>query len=336
MSFSEFLRYIQKFILSIPFNIFDYMVFFALAFYVYEDASFGLVASLISFVSSIGAFFTGLLLYKHLSQVFVNNLSFTKGISDAFSFLVIAVVSFFIISFVLAKIRRKIGKTTLPKKLDVLGGIFFGTLSFFFISGIIVSLLLSFPVATIIKDNVRNSVTGRFLFTRMQGLEADVNKVFGGAINDTINFLTIKPESSDFVKLNFSTKSGKVDDYSEGEMLRLVNLEREKSGLGILVTDEQLQITARKHAKDMAERGYFSHYTPEGYSPFDRLEMDQVIYSYAGENLALAPDVQIAMDGLMKSKGHRENILSPNFKKAGIGVWDAGVYGKFFVQEFTD
>ena len=30
------------------------------------------------------------------------------------------------------------------------------------------------------------------------------------------------------------------------------------------------------------------------------------------------------------------NILNPGFRKIGIGVLDGGVYGKMFVQEFTD
>jgi uncharacterized protein YkwD len=42
------------------------------------------------------------------------------------------------------------------------------------------------------------------------------------------------------------------------------------------------------------------------------------------------------MQGLLNSPGHRANILNGNFKKVGIGVMDAGVYGKMFVQEFTD
>jgi len=36
--------------------------------------------------------------------------------------------------------------------------------------------------------------------------------------------------------------------------------------------------------------------------------------------------VQLAMQGLMQSPGHRANILSPNFKKAGIGVISAREY----------
>jgi uncharacterized protein YkwD len=38
----------------------------------------------------------------------------------------------------------------------------------------------------------------------------------------------------------------------------------------------------------------------------------------------------------MKSDGHRKNILDTSFIKVGVGVIDAGVYGKMFVQEFSN
>ncbi|KKR60955.1 MAG: hypothetical protein UT99_C0004G0001, partial [Candidatus Curtissbacteria bacterium GW2011_GWA2_40_31] len=89
-------------------------------------------------------------------------------------------------------------------------------------------------------------------------------------------------------------------------------------------------------SKDMFKRGYFSHYSPEGKDVGDRLEDSSINYSLAGENLALAPDVIRAHNGLMNSEGHRRNILDPAFSKIGIGAIDGGVYGKMFTQVFTN
>ena len=332
----SYFQYIRNLIQSIPFNIFDYVIFITLFLYVFEDISFGLIPAGIALAATLSSFFAGLAFYPHLSSLLVEKLSLTKGISDAASFLAVTLVSFVLISAALSIIRRKYVSIKFGKKIDMVGGAVFGTLSFFFIASFAVALLLSFPASEVIKDSIRDSVTGRFLFTRTAGIEREVRKVFGGAIEETINFLTIRPESSESVRLNFTTTSLKIDSKSEETMLALVNSERSKKGLLSLTADESLKELARAHAKDMLERGYFSHYTPEGLSPFDRLEMARISYAYAGENLAFAPDVEIGMDGLMKSAGHRENILSPNFKKAGIGVIDAGIFGKMFVQEFTD
>lgn len=58
-------------------------------------------------------------------------------------------------------------------------------------------------------------------------------------------------------------------------------------------------------------------------------------FDVAGENLAFAPSVEVAHEGLMNSPGHRENILSPDFCRVGIGVQNSGVYGRMFSQEFA-
>jgi uncharacterized protein YkwD len=66
------------------------------------------------------------------------------------------------------------------------------------------------------------------------------------------------------------------------------------------------------------------------------MDKAKIKYSQAGENLALAPDVEIAHNGLMNSPGHRANILTPEFKKVGIGCLAGGTHGKMFSQEFTN
>ncbi len=336
MNSESYLAFLGKILSLVPFNVFDYVVFLTFAIYVFEDALFGIVAAGISLASTVSAFFIGLIFYPGVSEVIVNRFSLTKGISDAASFLLVSAVSFLVVSIALSIIRKRYIYLKFPKPADNFGGAFLGAISFFFISSFAVALLLSFPVSDVIKESIRKSVTGRFLFTRTHGIETQVKKIFGGAVDETINFLTIKPGSSEIINLHFSIKSFKVDERSETQMLSLINIERKKIGLHQLVPDRSLGEIAREHAKDMLERGYFSHYTLEGLSPFDRIESSGISYKYAGENLAFAPDVQIAMDGLIRSPGHRENILSPNFGKAGVGVLDAGIFGKMFVQEFTD
>jgi uncharacterized protein YkwD len=56
----------------------------------------------------------------------------------------------------------------------------------------------------------------------------------------------------------------------------------------------------------------------------------------AGENLALAPTLQIAHTGLMNSPGHRANILRREFGRVGIGIMDGGMRGLMISQEFRN
>lgn len=122
----------------------------------------------------------------------------------------------------------------------------------------------------------------------------------------------------------------------ESQMLVLVNAERRKLGLKLLAGDEQLKKVARAHSADMLTRGYFSHQSPEGKDPFDRMKQAGISYRHAGENLAYAPTLTEAHKGLMKSPGHRAAILNKSFGRIGIGIVDGGKNGLMISQEFRD
>lgn len=334
----EFVRALVSFL---PFNLFDYVFFALFLLYVWEDAELGAFSGFIRLLTTVTAFIGGLILYSPISSLLTQYFTLTKGLSDAIAFLVVSFVLYitlFMFSpFVKPLILKHFPITQrVPKPINMVGGIVFGSLSFLFVASFVIALILSFPTSSFVKDQIRNSVSGRFLSVRTHMIETQVKKVFGGAIEETLNFLTIKPGSDTMVKLNFSAKKYTIDYNAEQEMLRLVNEERARVDQETLAFDESAAEVARAHAIDMVTRGYFSHYTPEGISPFDRLETAGIVYTVAGENLALAPDVQIAMDGFMKSPGHRANILHPDFQKVGIGVVDVGIFGKMFVQEFSD
>ena len=122
----------------------------------------------------------------------------------------------------------------------------------------------------------------------------------------------------------------------ERAMLALINGERGRRGLRALSADGELTRVARAHSLDMILRRYFSHYSPEGDDPFDRFRSAGIQYHAAGENLALAPELEQAHNMLMKSKDHRENILRPSFGRVGIGIIDGGSRGLMISQEFRD
>jgi uncharacterized protein YkwD len=148
--------------------------------------------------------------------------------------------------------------------------------------------------------------------------------------------LTVDPKSEKTVKLYFTVKDPKVRQDLEAAMLKLVNDERVKHGLQPVKADPEMAVVARLHSKDMFARGYFSHHTPEGKDPFDRMKQQGVKFVTAGENLALAQTLKLAHNGLMNSPGHRANILQPAFGRLGIGILDGGMYGLMVTQNFRE
>ena len=90
------------------------------------------------------------------------------------------------------------------------------------------------------------------------------------------------------------------------------------------------------HGESMFQRGFFAHVDLDGATPFDRMRRGGVRFSGAGENLALAPTVEVAHEGLMNSPGHRANILNARFRRIGIGAASGGMHGRMFTQNFAD
>ena len=222
------------------------------------------------------------------------------------------------------------------KDFDHWLGLLPGIISSLIILSFILSLLVSLPTSPVIKSLASDSKIGSKLIENTSFFEGKLNSIFGGAINENLNFLTVKPQSEELVNLNFKTRDILVDEKAEQQMVDLVNIERVKMGVKPVVADDKLRDVGRVHSTDMLARGYFSHFTLEGSSPFDRMDSADIIYVYAGENLALAPSTDLVIQGLMNSPGHRANILNPHFGKIGIGVIDGGIYGKMYSQEFTD
>lgn len=121
----------------------------------------------------------------------------------------------------------------------------------------------------------------------------------------------------------------------EYQLFDLTNAIRVQHGLNILTWDEHVRITARHHSEDMAENNYFSHTNLNGQSPFDRMKEDDIFFMLAGENLAYGQYSSIyAHEGLMNSKGHRENILKKDYKYLGVGVAFNNESQPYFTENF--
>ena len=111
-----------------------------------------------------------------------------------------------------------------------------------------------------------------------------------------------------------------------------INAERAKNGGALLKWDDRLAAVARAHSDDMTNRGYFSHDTPEGLGPSERI--DRSGYScWKGSHCGVAENIAIelvsgnldsiaaeAVQGWMNSPGHRTNLLGRQYDRTGLGA----------------
>lgn len=127
-------------------------------------------------------------------------------------------------------------------------------------------------------------------------------------------------------KITIPGKDSATSSY-EAEVVRLVNLERQKNGLSPLEEDWQLSRVARYKSQDMKDKGYFSHTSPTYGSPFQMMKSFGISYRSAGENIARGQATPAAVvNAWMNSSGHRANILNKNFTHIGVGYVSGGHY----------
>lgn len=107
----------------------------------------------------------------------------------------------------------------------------------------------------------------------------------------------------------------------------------------VTYTDD-LGLAAQRHAQDMADNDYFSHYSLDGRSFVDRIRATPYAGDPGGENIASgfrsAADV---MQGWLNSPGHCTNLMNEDFDHVGLGLASRNdarysVPVTYWVQEF--
>jgi len=110
-------------------------------------------------------------------------------------------------------------------------------------------------------------------------------------------------------------------DITKSTLTSYVNQGREAFGLQSLTENKELDEAAELKARDMLQKGYFSHQSPEGLTPWFWFKVAGYNYKYAGENLAIGfIDSKEVYDAWYNSISHRENMLNPNYKEIGTAI----------------
>ncbi len=191
--------------------------------------------------------------------------------------------------------------------------------------GLSITLFINNPVMTVNSDTVRLAaepiIYNDYTFVPLR------------AVSEAAGAETLWDEETKTVTI--TTAPNETEDWGM-RVLELTNDIRAEYNLAPLIWDDTLASLAKEHCEDMANRDYFSHDTPEGKSPFDRMKDAGLKYVYAGENIAAGHySPEEAVNSWMKSEGHRENILNPNYKSLGVSFARGGSYGIYWAQEFA-
>lgn len=297
----------------------------------------GFILGLLDLVRWLGSLLAAFLLYAPAARLLGRLTDWTETWTQPAGFLVILLTTSLLIQFLGNQFLRRLSRETHKRKINKILGVLPGFVSGSVTAAILAALLFAVPFSDSFHENLRNSRVANRLAIFTDDLETALSPIFQKAIEQTLTRrITINPGSEEVYRLPYRVTEFRPRPDLESQMLDLINRERAAAGLSALEADPEMREVAIKHSADMFSRGYFSHNTPEGETPFDRMREDEVRFRTAGENLALAPTLQIAHTGLMNSPGHRANILRSQFGRVGIGILDGGRRGLMVTQNFRN
>lgn len=141
-----------------------------------------------------------------------------------------------------------------------------------------------------------------------------------------------------FKQGNIHNVLGFATDISIEKLNQLTNEQRQKNNLPSLTVNSALTLAAQKKAENMFQENYWSHYSPDGKTPWDFILGAGYKYEYAGENLAknflFSNGV---VDAWMNSPTHRDNLLKKEYTEVGYAIVNGVLNGEqttLVVQEF--
>src|SRR3989339_1732527 len=141
-----------------------------------------------------------------------------------------------------------------------------------------------------------------------------------------------------FKQGNIHDVLGFATDISVDKLYQLTNEQRQKNNLPSLSLNSALSLAAQRKAENMFQENYWSHYSPDGKTPWDFILGAGYQYEYAGENLAknflFSNGV---VDAWMNSTTHRDNLLKKEYTEVGYAIVNGVLNGEqttLVVQEF--
>jgi hypothetical protein len=120
----------------------------------------------------------------------------------------------------------------------------------------------------------------------------------------------------------------------EQQLFDLVNHEREKAGLNKLEWSDRLAEAALAHSRLLAENRDLSHQFSGEPILQERVGYTHLRFNAVAENVAESPDIDTAHTALMKSPGHRANILHQDYNAVGISIVERD-HTLFITQDFA-
>src|SRR6266567_578049 len=210
------------------FNVIDILLLLLVLLSVLNGYRRGFILGLLDLAGWVLSLLAGLRFYQPVARwlaVYIHSLP--QIWNRPLAFILIAVIVGLAVHLVGNVILRRLPKDIHQRQVNRLFGIIPGLANGLITTAIVSALLLAIPLNEGLRERTRASASVNRLAVYTERLEAALHPVFGEAIAETLNLLTIRPESNERVKLPYTVAAPRPRPELEARMLDLVNRSEE-------------------------------------------------------------------------------------------------------------
>lgn len=313
------------------------MILAVVGYYIVDGWQQGLVSLLLTTASFLGSLWIAVKYSSLVGGFLMEKFAFSPLWTNVVGYLFVGIAAGAILHAVFFRLRSRFIRKSKPSGSDKALGAVVSMVNAYILTAFFLLIILALPLRGTIREDVNNSTLGKSLIILAERYGGKTRSSLDQATQKVVQFMTVAPLSLEKQALDIPVGKDDLstDKRMEDRMFQLVNEAREKKGVSPFRLDYGLRDIARAHSQDMLLRKYFSHFDPDGHGVAFRANQRNIPYQLLGENMAFTPDLSTAHEGFMNSEEHKENILDSQFTRIGIGIIDAGVYGKMITQVFA-
>src|SRR5260370_751416 len=230
------------------FNVIDILLLLLVLLSVLGGYRRGFILGVLDLAGWVLSLLAGLRFYQpvaHWLGVYVH--SFPQIWNRPIAFIFVAIVVGVAVHLIGNLILRRLPKDIHQRRVNRLFGIIPGFANGLITAAIVSALLLAIPLNEGLRERARASASVNRLAVYTERLEAALPPGFGAAIAETLNLLTIRPESNERVALPYTVAAPRPRPESEARMLELVNEERVTAGVTPLCPDTGTAANEQPH-----------------------------------------------------------------------------------------
>lgn len=167
--------------------------------------------------------------------------------------------------------------------------------------------------------------------------------VEAGLVDLTTDPVVHAPENTTGIPEIAASKNPHLDGKAlEKEIYDEVNERRASNGREPLVHSERIRLISRNHSKDMAERDYYDHVSPDGQTPPDRHKRydgcdhpnENIVRWLSISEYDIETIAQQIVEQWVNSEGHNKTLMSDRYHVTGVGIYVTEEGDLYVTQNF--